>query len=713
VSSDGVRRRFVEGLGFAPDDFQVAALDAFDEGVNVLVSAPTGSGKTLVANYAITRTLDAGTRAFYTTPLKALSNQKYHELGRLFGASRVGLLTGDTSLNRSADVIVMTTEVLRNMLLTDSDQVRSLGLVVLDEVHYLQDPFRGGVWEEVLILTPSAVRFVALSATIGNAPFLGDWLRQVRGPTSVIVEDKRPITLHDHVALVRRGQTDAEIMDLLDGTRLSDDARRVDHVMRSTRQFRPGPKWRGPKSGAPPPPFRSPRRSELLRALEREDLLPVIVFIFSRAACEDAVHQCRRDGLGFTNAEQRREIEAVAESRLGGFRDDDLAALEYAQFLEALRRGLAPHHAGMVPAFREIVEACFERNLLGVVFATETLALGVNMPARSVALERFTKYSDAGRQPLTSAEFAQMTGRAGRRGLDDEGHAVVCFASDLSLIDVGRVATAPPSDLHSSFRPTYNLTANLINHFDFDTAVDVVRRSFAQFEADRRPAGSRRPLSDQMVARHRVLEELGYARGWTLSAPGQVLRSIYHECDLLIAESLAEGVFDDLDPEALAGVLSTFTYEAKRAGRSAHAATHVTTKKRRSINDRLGPQRRDTMDDRLREITTLAVTTREVEERYQVPHAKEPDGRFATVIAAWARGAHLATVLDLADVEVGLTSPGDFVRQAKQVGDLCEQLARLSERGDVAAAASAARDMVLRSVVVAGTGVHPLPENSP
>jgi len=713
VSPIDERQRFVEGLGFAPDDFQVAALDAVDEGVDVLVSAPTGSGKTLVAQYAITCALAAGTRAFYTTPLKALSNQKYHELARLFGTARVGLLTGDTSINRSADVVVMTTEVLRNMLLTDSDQIRHLGLVVLDEVHYLQDPFRGGVWEEVLILTPSVVRFVALSATIGNAPFLGDWLREVRGPTTVIVELERPITLHDHLALVRRGQSSAEVIDLLDGTRLSDEARRIDNVMRSTRRFRPGPKWHGPKSSAPPPPFLAPRRSELLRALEREDLLPVIVFIFSRAACEDAVHQCRRDGLRFTNAEERREIEAIAESRLKVFRDDDLAALEYAEFLDALGRGLAPHHAGMVPAFREIVEACFERNLLGVVFATETLALGVNMPARSVALERFTKYSDAGRQSLTSAEFAQMTGRAGRRGLDDEGHAVVCFATDLSLVDVARVATAPPSDLHSSFRPTYNLTANLVNHFDFDTALDVVRRSFAQFEADRRPTGSRRPLTEQMVARHHVMDELGYAQGWMLTPSGQLLRAIYHECDLLIAEAVAEGVFDGLEPESLAGVLSAFTYEAKRASRTPHAGASVSTKKRRTIHDRLGPQRRDTMDERIREITLLSIATHEVEDRYHVPHAREPDGRFASVIAAWARGAPLGTVLDLADVEVGLTSPGDFVRQAKQVGDLCEQLARLHERSDVAEAAATARDLVLRSVVVAGTGVHPLTENWP
>ncbi len=703
------RRRFIDGLGFGLDPFQLDAIEAVDKRVNVLVSAPTGSGKTLVANYAIGRELEREQRTFYTTPLKALSNQKFHELCALYGAGRVGLLTGDVSLNRNAPIVVMTTEVLRNMLLTESEQLSKLGLVVLDEVHFLQDPFRGGVWEEVLILTPPAVCFVALSATIGNAEFLGEWFAQVRGPTAIVVERTRPIQLHNHVAVVRRGQVDAEIHDLLDGARLSNEARRIDNLMSASRRFRAGARWHGPRSSAPPPPFRSPRRAELMRALEGDDLLPVIVFIFSRAACDDAVHQLRRDGLIFTTPEERREIERIAEERLTDFSDDDLRALEYADFVDALRRGITMHHAGMVPAFREIVESCFERNLLAVVFATETLALGVNMPARSVALERFTKYSDAGRQFLTSAEYAQMTGRAGRRGLDDEGHAIVCFASDLELTDVGRVALAPPADLHSSFRPTYNFTANLINHFDFDTALDVVRRSYAQFENDRRPAARGRPLTDQMVARHHVLEELGYAEGWHLTPEGQLLRSIYHECDLLIAESISAGVFEGLGASELAGLLSCFVYESKRASRAANAAKHVSTKKKRVHHDRLGQDRRTSIEERLAEITFIAAAIREVELRYQVSPFKEPDGHFARVIAAWARGVSLGTVLDLADAEIGQTSPGDFVRNAKQVADLCEQLARLDQRADIAQVALTARDAVLRSVVAGASSVHPRP----
>ena len=706
MSGASRRERFLAGLGFGLDDFQTRALDVLDDDVNVLVSAPTGSGKTLVADYAIARALEEGHRAFYTTPLKALSNQKFHELGRLFGVERVGLLTGDTSVQRDAPVVVMTTEVLRNMLLTRSDQIAQLGLVILDEVHYLQDPFRGGVWEEVLILSPAHVRFVALSATVGNAEFVGEWLSAVRGATRVIVETERPITLHHHVAVVRRGQSDAEVLDLLAHDRPSDEARRIDNLVRATRRFRPGPRWQG-RTSTPPAPFRAPRRSELLLAMERLDLLPVIVFIFSRAACDDAVRQCRRDGLRFTDAEQRDEIERIAESHLDAFSDDELAALEFGDFLDSLRRGLAAHHAGMVPAFREIVEHCFERNLLSVVFATETLALGVNMPARSVALEKFSKFSDAGRQFLTSGEFSQLSGRAGRRGLDDEGHAVVCFANEVALRDVARVALSPPSDLHSSFKPTYNLTANLMAHVPEETALAIVRSSYAQFEADHRPTASRRSLSEQLAARHRVLEELGYADGWRLLAPGHLLRSLYHESDLLIAQSLAAGIFDDLEPATLTGVLSSFVYEGRRTSRRDHAGAHVSVARSRTLHDHLGQERRDALTDRVSQVKVTAATIAQIEGRYRVPHAREPDGSFARPVAAWARGATLRTVLDLADLEVGLTSPGDFVRTVKQVADLCDQLGRLGEHRDVARVARQARDALVRSVVASDLSVHP------
>ncbi len=705
------RERFLSALGFGVDDFQTEAFDAVDEGLNVLVSAPTGSGKTLIATYAIERTLGVTGRSFYTTPLKALSNQKYHELVERYGEARVGLLTGDASINRDAPIVVMTTEVLRNMLLTESRQVLNLSLVILDEVHFLQDPFRGGVWEEVIILTPPAVQFVALSATVSNARVLGEWLSEVRGPTTVIVELERPIDLHNHVAIVKRNQELPELLDLLNGAKLSDEARRIDNVMKSTRRFRPGPQWHGSKSSAPPPPFKSPWRSDLLRVMDAADLLPAIVFIFSRAACDDAVRQVRRDGLAFTSPEERQMVRDIALEKVSEFDEEDLLALEFDDFLDALERGIAAHHAGMVPAFRETVEACFEANLLGVVFATETLALGINMPARSVVLERFAKYSDNGRNILTSSEFAQLTGRAGRRGLDDEGHAVICWATELSLHDVGRVALSPPADLHSSFRPTYNFTANLIHHFDHATAVEILQQSYAQFEADRRATGARRPLVDQMAARHSVLEELNYAEGWRLTDAGERLRAVYHECDLTIVEALHAGVLDDAEPAVVAAVLSAFVFEPKRAKRTG-PHRHTPVKKQRVRNDRLGEERRSEINQRIGTIMGLSAYVHEVEERHHVRHAKDPDPGFASTIAAWVRGASLATVLDVAGAEGGQMSPGDFVRNAKQVGDLCEQITRLCGGTALADAADEARAGVIRSVVAGVSMVPPTPDGA-
>ena len=703
------REHFVSALGFDLDGFQELSFDSIDSGHNTLVSAPTGSGKTLIATYAIDVQMEIGSRSFYTTPLKALSNQKYHELVARYGLSKVGLLTGDTSINRNASVVVMTTEVLRNMLLTESSHINELGLVILDEVHFLQDPFRGGVWEEVLVLTPRSVRFVALSATVANASTLGEWMTEVRGRTDVIVETNRPISLHNHVAFVKRDDQSPTLIDLLDDNKLSSESRRIESIIKSSRKFRPGPKWRGSHSSAPPLPFRSPRRSELISTMWDVDLLPAIVFIFSRAACDDAVRQVRRDGLRFTSSEDCDRIRHIAAFKVVDFSSEDLQALEFDEFLDALERGIAAHHAGMVPAFRETVEACFEQNLLGVVFATETLALGVNMPARSVVLEQFSKFSNSGKKELTSGEFAQLTGRAGRRGLDDEGHAVICFSPSVSLFDVARVAISPPPDLHSSFSPTYNLTANLVHQFDFETSVEILNRSYAQFEANRRVSTTRRTLSDQMVARHNVLIDLGYASGWQLTIEGQQLRMLYHESDLLICEAMRAGALDDAEPAVVAAILSAFVFEMRRTKKS---GPHRTTPRRRqqTRNDRLGDNRRTNIRDRLASLRSTTARVFETEHLYGVPHARDPDGGFATTIAAWVRGAPLATVLEISEVESGMLSPGDFVRMAKQVADLCEQISRLNLSESSAAAAEHARSQIIRSVV-ARSAVIPLSDD--
>ena len=706
--TSGHRQEFEAGLLFELDAFQLESMDAWDEGASLLVSAPTGSGKTLVAAYAVAEVVASGRRAFYTTPLKALSNQKFSELVAEHGAETVGLLTGDTAVRPDAQIVVMTTEVLRNMLLTDSRSLAGLSLVILDEVHFIQDPYRGGVWEEVLIMTPPEVRFVCLSATVANASVLGEWIRSVRGSLEVIVEHDRPIDLHHHVAVTRRGEHAPQLIDLLAGERVSDEGLAIDQAIR--RRPRGGaPAWRGGRPSGPPLPFRSPRRSDTLLMLEDLEMLPAIAFIFSRAACDDAVRQLLRDGVRLVGRSERSRIRMIAEHHVEQFVDDELSALGYDEWLEGLEAGIAAHHAGLVPAFREAVEVCFSQGLLGVVFATETLSLGINMPARTVVFERFTKFGGAGRSTLTSGEYAQMTGRAGRRGLDDEGHAVVAFTVETPIADIARVAVAPPPDLHSSFRPTYNLACSLVGRFSRDEALTILGRSFAQFEVDHHHRSARRSVAETFGRRMAVLEEMGFVRGWHLREAGEQLRSIYHEADLLLVEIVRSDILDGAEPAIVAAVLSTLVFEPRRARpargpgqRSGTGGRAAKTQKRGALPDRLGQGRTREIALRTASVVELAEDLRSVEEIHLVPRTRSAEAGLATAVASWARGASLSTVLEVAKRDVGEVAPGDLVRILKQVADLAEQVMRICADDDTRSACEQVVPLVLRSVVATG-----------
>jgi superfamily II RNA helicase len=690
---------FEADLPFALDDFQHEALRALDAGHSVLVSAPTGSGKTLVANYAVRRALGARGKAFYTTPLKALSNQKHGELVASYGADHVGLLTGDTTLHPRAPVVVMTTEVLRNMLLAGSDLLEGLHTVVLDEVHFIQDPYRGGVWEEVLVLSPPEIRFVCLSATVNNAGELGGWLHSVRGDTAVIVERERPIVLRHHFAVHRREDDETVLCPLLtDKGQPAEEGLRVDQAVRRALQGRSAhwqPRGRGPRL-----PVRAPLRTEIVEELDVRDMLPAIVFIFSRAACDDAVRQVLRDGVRLTDGSERTAIRAIAERRVEGLGDEDLGVLGYDEWLEGLERGVAAHHAGLVPVFRETVEECFAAGLLKVVFATETLSLGINMPARSVVIERFTKYGSAGRATLTSGEYLQLTGRAGRRGLDEEGHAVVAWSSEITFAEAARVAAAPPPDLRSAFRPTYNLAVNLVARFDEATAGEVLQRSFAQWQA-RKPDLLLRQLGHRVDA----LEHMGYLDGWSLTAAGRRLSRIYHEADLLISEALGSDVLAGAEPAVVAGVLSSVVFEPRRArrvpGHHGHHG-HRSGKRRGTLQDRLGGARTLELTRRCEAVHAMAEHIRGIEEALLVPRTRLPAPGLATAVASWVRGASFATALAVAARDVGELAPGDFVRTMKSVADLAQQVSHTATDTGVAAAAREAVDCLLRGVVAGG-----------
>lgn len=785
-------QEFAAGLSFDLDPFQRAACAALDEGRSVLVAAPTGAGKTVVAEFGVHLAMHSGDeKVFYTTPIKALSNQKYQEFVETWGARNVGLLTGDTNINSGARIVVMTTEVLRNMLYASSPLLDRLAYVVMDEVHYLADRFRGAVWEEVIIHLPEEVRLVSLSATVSNAEEFGDWLQAVRGDTDVVVSEQRPVPLEQHVLV------GTKVVDLFDSSgqaathRVNPELQRLARAGGRSIQGRSQRGRRGSDRGrfqGPGPGGGRAERSDVVELLRGKHLLPAIVFIFSRAGCDQAVRQVLRSGIRLTDAAERDEIRAIVEERARMLRDDDLAVLGYWEWLEGLQRGVAAHHAGMLPTFKEIVEDLFQRKLLKVVFATETLALGVNMPARSVVLEKLEKFNGEARVPITPGEYTQLTGRAGRRGIDVEGHSVIQWVDGLDPEAVASLASRRSYPLNSSFSPTYNMAVNLVDQFGRERTRQILELSFAQFQADRavvdlartlrkqeesmagyeqamrchlgdfgeyaamrrrigdlerqqakgNPTHAQRERMQRELAAERkrlrahpchgcaereqharwaerwwrlkkdhddlsrqirtrtgqvakrfdrvaeVLEELGYLEsdgqgGLASTAAGRTLKRIYGERDLLVAESLRRGYWDRLDVPSLAAMAASLVYEPRRD--------------ERGIQFRLpkGPFREafDRTTDAWSELD-------DIERDRRLPGSEQPSPALATAMHAWARGVGLGVIL--ADTEL---AAGDFVRLAKQVIDLLDQVSIVAD-AELGATARAAIDAVRRGVVAYG-----------
>lgn len=492
---------------FAIDDFQLSALDALDRGDSVLVAAPTGSGKTLVAEYAIEAARRQGQRAFYTAPIKALSNQKFNDLVDHYGKSDVGLLTGDNSINSNAPILVMTTEVLRNMIYARSDALDRLGVVVLDEVHFLQDAYRGPVWEEVIIHLDPRVQLVCLSATVSNATEVTDWLSTVRGNTVPIVEEKRPVELINHFVIGDAATHEVKMFDtIIDGAPNSEVSRLEATSSQHNRYVGGQGNRKSRRLDSPRKKNRlfTPNRVEMVDLLQSHDFLPAIIFIFSRNQCDEAAEACLRAGIRLTDQSQRSEIAEIIDSRVEMFSDDDLAALNFSKFANQLEAGIGSHHAGLVPAFKEIVEECFIRGLVRLVFATETLAVGLNMPARAVVIEKITKFTGEHHQPLKASEYTQLTGRAGRRGIDSVGHALVLWNQFVNFDQVAGLALSRSFRLTSAFRPTYNMAANLIQTHSRNEAHHLLNLSFAQFQSGRDVVEIQARIQRRSVERDRL-----------------------------------------------------------------------------------------------------------------------------------------------------------------------------------------------------------------
>lgn len=877
---DADRAELISRYPFPLDVFQLRAIDSLDADRSVLVAAPTGSGKTVVAEYAVDLAIERGQRVFYTAPIKALSNQKYHDLVDRLGYEQVGLLTGDNVINSDASVVVMTTEVLRNMIYARSEGLNSLAFVVLDEVHFLQDTYRGPVWEEIIIHLPQHVKLVCLSATVSNSAEVAEWISTVRGPTDAVVEDRRPVQL-DHLYFVGdRTHEQLHLLPVLVNGRPNHDAVRIDEEAARSGK---GSNRRGSHARRRLYP---PSRVDTVEMLEQRGMLPAIFFIFSRNQCDEAARSTLAAGIRLTTGTERDRIRDIIDARLHGIEAADLAVLGYNQFVAQLEAGIAAHHAGMVPPFKEVVEACFVEGLIKVVFATETLAVGINMPAKTVVIDKLTKFTGDHHAFLSPGEYTQLTGRAGRRGLDELGSAVVLWSPFVPFEQVATLASSRTFHLNSAFRPTYNMAANLVRSYTSDEAHHLLNLSFAQYQADRdvvkiearlerrqrhlddliersrspygdlddyrrtrsvdatirptvgptrddvislammklRPgdviyvskgrylgpvvvissahrkgglrltgitlqrvqlllsaddfdeppralgkidmpddfAPNRADFQRQVVARlerapllahsrrgraafdsvsdlphpveddpefddrlkaaiqadkvgkevaelrqrmrgrnqtigrdfDRVLDVLKryrYIRGWELTDRGRVLARTFHECDLLIVECLHEGLFDGLEPSALAGLISVFVYEHRSPDPppTPWFPSPLVRKRWQSILD-------------------ISDDLCALEDSVGLHVHRAPDPTFIAVAFAWAAGEGFAEVVESEEL-----TGGDFVRTTKQLIDVLRQLALVAPNSATRRSAGAAAERLFRGVVAASTAIEVAQDSDP
>lgn len=477
-------RDAVRATSIELDDFQVRACASLEEGRDVLLCAPTGAGKTMVAHFAVELAFATSTTCVYTTPIKALSNQKYRELSSRYGAENIGLLTGDTSINTGAQILVMTTEVLRNLLYVGG--LTDLGYVILDEVHYLADVERGPTWEEIILELDRDVRLISLSATVANAEEFHDWLSSVRGRTELVHTDVRPVPLLQQVLVGRK------LVDLFEGGPSATLGKGTTPNPRLTAILR---KARLPERITPAV------RSSALTALQDRGLLPAIHFIFSRKMCDVAVRDLARERVSLTTREERKLIHQALDELREEMSEQDKAALHFRSFERSLANGYAAHHAGVYPAFKEVIERLMQRGLIKLVYATGTLALGINMPVRTTVLESLTKFNGTDFSEIGGIEYTQLIGRAGRRGKDDMGHAIVLASAEVEeghLLDLGSGELEP---LISAFYPSYNTVVNQLALRPYEEARAILARSFAQFQRNR-------DVAQLEVSRERVREAL-------------------------------------------------------------------------------------------------------------------------------------------------------------------------------------------------------------
>jgi superfamily II RNA helicase len=663
---------FRERYAFVFDAFQEEAIHHIAAGTSVIVSAPTGAGKTLIAEFAIFRALANGQRIAYTTPIKALSNQKYADFCRQFGAEHVGILTGDVQVNSQAPVLVMTTEILRNMFYLEPPE--NLGYVVLDECHYMGDEGRGTVWEEIIINCPKAVPLVALSATVSNIDEIAAWIADIHRPIVAIQHPVRPVPL-DYFLVDPQGSL----------VRARDVLKKGHPLLAERGPGRRHRRRRGPDVG------------RLILQLQARHWLPAIYFIFSRAGCEAALRRCLRDGIRFIDTRGADEIETAIDKTLGDYPSITPESELNRLILEGLRQGIGIHHAGMLAALKRLTEVLFERGLVQVVFATETMSLGIHMPAKSVVIENLRKRSDYGFRTLRVGELTQMAGRAGRRGIDSQGTCIVAVEGREALDDALRLIEGQPEPIESRFRIGYSSAALLIQSLrDPQTIRKTIERSFGQFqnrrlikrlEAERdklaRRRGERSKRSehgwpaweqrtrqltllrdsywDEFLRITRILQHFDYLRAGELSSEGRLVATLRHDNELLVARVLFSGILDRLTPAELAAVLSCLS-EQSREGDSHHSWALL--------------KQHPHLQKRLQAMGRLAHELHEVQRAHQVTLPVSIQVGYLAASYRWTSGEEdWARVVQ--DAYGG--HEGDLIRAFRRLIDLCRQLAESPE----------------------------------
>jgi superfamily II RNA helicase len=657
---------------FVFDAFQEEAIHHIATGTSVIVSAPTGAGKTLIAEYAIFKALATGQRLAYTTPIKALSNQKYADFCRQFGPDSVGILTGDVQVNAHAPILVMTTEILRNMFYLEPPD--HLAYVVLDECHYMGDEGRGTVWEEIIINCPKDVPLVALSATVSNIDEIAAWIADIHRPIVAIQHPIRPVPL-DYVLIDPRGNI----------VRAQDVSKKGHALLEEYSSGRRHRRRRGPDVG------------RLILQLQSRHWLPAIYFIFSRAGCEAVLRRCLRDGIGFIDAHGADEVEMTIDKTLVDYpsiaADSELNRLIF----QGLRQGIGIHHAGMLAALKRLTEVLFERGLVQLVFATETMSLGIHMPAKSVVIENLRKRSDDGFRTLHVGELTQMAGRAGRRGIDTKGTCIVAVDSREALDEALRLIEGEPEPIESRFKIGYSSAALLIQSQRNPQDIrKTIERSFGQFqnrqritriEAERkqllRQRGERGKRSKQVGAAlahktsqltqlqnsywdeflriSRVLQHFGYLKAGELSVEGRLVARLRHDNELLVTRVLFSGVLDRLTPAEQAAMLSCLSEES-REGDISYSWVLL--------------RQHSHLRKRLHAIGRLAQELQEVQRAQQVTLPASVQVGYLAASYRWASGEEDWTQL-VRDAYGG--HEGDLIRAFRRLIDLCRQLAESPE----------------------------------